>query len=104
MESSQQPRFRLGGVLVAIALVAVVAVVWGAVAPPSASGWGSGSTSADTGSFAPVASYYDTAVPAATPDGSGRDCPDHDGGGSTAPSTPTTPSTTTTDGSTNPSL
>jgi hypothetical protein len=103
METPDQPR-RLRSLLVVIVGIAAVAVVWAAVAHATGSGSGSGSVSSSDGST-PVATYDAAAEPQFTAGGPGSDCPDHDGGGSTAPSTPATPSTpTTTDGSTSASL
>jgi hypothetical protein len=113
MERPDQKSKR-GSLLFLVALLAVVAAVWGAVA--LASGSGSGSVPS-AGTPAPAVSTADAAWPVAAQRGPDRDCPEDGGGGSPAPTTPSTPSVpstpstpstpsapTTTDGSTNPSL
>src|SRR5580765_4510258 len=97
MEEIEQPR-RIGGLLVAVAVLLAAAAIWGTVALAS----GSGSSSSPDPSV-PVAGHSGGGQSVAAPGDRHGNCP-HENGQSTTPSSPTTPSTPSTDGSSNPTL
>src|SRR5580765_536814 len=100
MEDIEQPR-RIGGFLLAVALLLAAAATWAAVALAS----GSGSATSPNSSVPGVTDSGGGPQQIATSGDGDRKCPHHDGD-STAPSSPSTPSTPSTpsDGSSNPTL
>jgi len=98
MEETEQPR-KIGGLLVLVAVLAVVAAIWGAVALASGSGSSTAGSGTTPSTSQPAGSSFTGSQTIASTTGSDRHCP---GDGRSA-NTHASPSTSTTvDGSTNP--